>query len=166
MAGYLALGSQSMSTLPSSGRRLLLQASAAAFAQLLVRPAHAEDAATMAAAVAQFAQGQAIRPGRVKLDIASLVDNGNVVPMRVTVDSPMTADDRVTEIAVYNEKNPQKDVGRYTLGPRCGKAEVATRIRLATSQKLIALARMKDGSIWSDSVDVIVVLAACVEENP
>ena len=166
MVGDLALGSHPMVVPPSSTRRLLLQASAAAFAQLLVRPTNAQDAATMAAAIASFAQGQAIRPGRVKLDIASLVDNGNVVPMRVTVDSPMTANDRVTEIAVYNEKNPQKDVGRYTLGARCGKAEVASRIRLATSQKLIALARMSDGSVWSDTVDVIVVLAACVEENP
>ena len=148
---------------PSSGRRLLLQAGAAAATQLLVRPANAQDAAAMAAAVAQFAGGQAVRPGRVKLDIASLVDNGNVVPMRVTVDSPMSASDRVTEIAVFNEKNPQRDVARFSLGPRCGRAEVATRIRLATSQKLIALARMNDGSVWSDTVDVIVVLAACIE---
>ena len=151
---------------PSSVRRLVLQAGAAALAQVIVRPASAQDAAAMAAAVAQFANGQAIRPGRVKLEVASLVDNGNVVPMRVTVDSPMSAADHVTEIAVFNEKNPQKDVARYTLTPRCGKAEVATRIRLATSQKLIALARMNDGSVWSDTVDVIVVLAACVEENP
>jgi sulfur-oxidizing protein SoxY len=83
--------------------------------------------------------------------------------MRVRVDSPMSAADHVTEIAVYNEKNPQKDVGRFVLGPRSGRADVATRIRLATSQKLIALARMNDGSIWSDTVDVVVVLAACIE---
>ena len=151
---------------PSSGRRLLLQAGAAAAAQLLVRPANAQDAAAMAAAVAQFAGSQPIRPGRVKLDIASLVDNGNVVPIRVTVDSPMSATDRVTEIAVFNEKNPQRDVARFALGPRCGRAEVATRIRLATSQKLVALARMADGSVWSDTVDVIVVLAACIEGDP
>lgn len=151
---------------PSSARRLLLQAGATAAVQLLVPPARAQDGAAMAAAVAQFAGAQPIRPGRVKLDIPSLVDNGNVVPMRVAVDSPMTAADHVTEIAVFNEKNPLKDVARFSLGPRCGKAEVATRIRLATSQKLIALARMSDGSIWSDTVDVIVVLAACIEGDP
>ena len=78
----------------------------------------------------------------------------------------MTAADHVTEIAVFNEKNPLKDVARFSLGPRCGRAEVATRIRLATSQKLVALARMNDGSIWSDTVDVIVVLAACIEGDP
>jgi sulfur-oxidizing protein SoxY len=147
----------------SSSRRLLLQAGAGVLAQLLARPANAQDAAAMAAAVNQFAGGQPVRPGRVKLEIAPLVDNGNVVPMRVMVDSPMNAADHVTEIAVFNEKNPQKDVGRFTLGPRAGKAEVSTRLRLATSQKLVALARMSDGSVWSDTVDVIVVLAACIE---
>lgn len=144
-------------------RRLVLQAGAAFFAQALARPAAAQDAAAMAAAVAQFAGGQAVRAGRVKLEVAPLVDNGNVVPLRVRVDSPMSASDHVAEIAVFNEKNPQRDVARFTLGPRSGRADVATRIRLATSQKLVALARMSDGSVWSDTVDVVVVLAACIE---
>ena len=152
-----------MTTRPSPRRRLLLQAGAGLAAHVLVRPASAQDAAAMAAAVSQFAGGQPLRRGRVKLEIATLVDNGNVVPLRVTVDSPMSAADHVSEIAIYNEKNPQKDVGRFTLGPRAGKAEVSTRIRLATSQKLTALARMNDGSVWSDTVDVVVVLAACIE---
>jgi len=155
-----------MSDTPSPGRRLLLQAGAAAAAQVLVRPARAQDAQELAAAVAQFADGQPVRPGRVKLEIASLVDNGNVVPIRVRVDIPMSATDHVTAIAVFNEKNPQRDVLRATLGPRAGAADVSTRIRLATSQKLVALARMNDGSVWSDTVDVIVVLAACVEGDP
>jgi sulfur-oxidizing protein SoxY len=147
----------------STARRLVLQVGAAAFAHMLAGPARAQDASEMAAAIAQFAGGQAVRPGRVKLEIAKLVDNGNVVPMRVTVDSPMSASDRVTEIAVFNEKNPQRDVARFTLGARAGKADVSTRIRLATSQKLVALARMNDGSVWSDAMDVVVVLAACIE---
>jgi sulfur-oxidizing protein SoxY len=146
-----------------SSRRLLLQVGAGAALQVVVRPAAAQNATAMAAAVSEFARGQPVRPGRVKLDIAPLVDNGNVVPIRVSVESPMTPADHVAEIVVFNEKNPQKDVGRFTLGPRAGKAEVATRIRLATSQKLTALARMSDGSVWSDAVDVVVVLAACIE---
>ncbi len=133
-------------------------------ATVLVRPASAQDASgPLAPVIAQFAAGQAVRPGRVKLEIAQLVDNGNVVPMRVTVESPMSAADHVREIAVFNEKNPQRDVARFTLSPRSGRADVSTRIRLATSQKLVALARMNDGSVWSDTVDVIVVLAACIE---
>jgi SoxY-related AACIE arm protein len=144
-------------------RRRLLQAGAALVAQVLVRPAAAQDSAVLAPVIAQFAAGQPVRAGRVKLEIAPLVDNGNVVPMRVTVDSPMSATDHVREIAVFNEKNPQRDVARFALSPRNGRAEVSTRIRLATSQKLVALARMSDGSVWSDSADVIVVLAACIE---
>lgn len=149
---------------PSSRRRrLLLQAGAAAAAQVLVRPASAQEVPALATMVAQFAGPQKVRTGRVKLEIAPMVDNGNVVPMRVTVDSPMSAADHVTEIAVFNEKNPQRDVARFQLGPRSGKADVSTRIRLTTSQQLVALARMNDGTVWSDTVDVIVILAACLE---
>lgn len=148
---------------PSPARRQLLRAGGALAAFVVVRPATAQSAADMQAAIAEFAGGQPVRPGRVTLDVAPLVDNGNVVPLRVTVDSPMSATDHVAEIAVFNEKNPQRDVARFTLGPRVGKADVATRIRLATSQQLVALARMGDGSVWSASVDVIVVLAACIE---
>jgi len=115
------------------------------------------------AATAAFAGGQPIRAGRVRIAVATLVDNGNTVPLAVRVDSPMSAADHVTEIAVFNEKNPQRDVARFALSPRNGRAEVATRIRLATSQKLVALARMNDGSVWQDMVDVVVVLAACIE---
>jgi sulfur-oxidizing protein SoxY len=75
----------------------------------------------------------------------------------------MTAADHVRTIAVFNERNPQREVLQATLGPRAGKAQVATRIRLATSQKLVALARMSDGTIWSQQVDVLVTLAACLE---
>lgn len=75
----------------------------------------------------------------------------------------MTAADYVAGIALFNERNPQTDVAKFTLGPRCGKAQVSTRIRLATSQKLVAVARMNDGSCWFTSVEVIVTLAACTE---
>ena len=66
-------------------------------------------------------------------------------------------------LAVFNEKNPQRDVVKFTLGPRYGKPAVSTRIRLATTQKLVAVAQMSDGSFWSHTVDVIVTLAACIE---
>jgi sulfur-oxidizing protein SoxY len=75
----------------------------------------------------------------------------------------MTATDHVTAIALFNERNPQRDVATFTLGPRAGKAVVATRIRLATSQKLVAVARLSDGTFWSQTVDVVVTLAACIE---
>ena len=140
-------------------RRKLL---AAGIAVAVAGPAFATPA-EMAAAISAFTGGAAPIAGRVKLDVAALVDNGNAVPITVAVDSPMTATDHVTSIAVFNERNPQTDVVKFTLGPRSGKALVSTRVRMATSQKLMAVARMSDGSFWSGSADVIVTLAACVE---
>ena len=143
-------------------RRQLLTHSAGLGTWLLVRPAAAASD-ELAAAISAWSNGAAVQRGRVKLDIAPLVDNGNTVPISISVESPMTAADHVTAIAIFNERNPQRDVARFTLGPRAGRATVSTRIRLATTQKLAAVARMNDGSYWSHTVDVIVTLAACLE---
>jgi sulfur-oxidizing protein SoxY len=75
----------------------------------------------------------------------------------------MTAADHVSAIAIFNERNPQRDVAIFHFTPRSGRASVSTRIRLANSQTLIAVARMNDGSYWSTSVYVIVTLAGCIE---
>ena len=147
---------------PSLTRRRLLAGGAALGAAILIRPASAAPD-ELAAAIAAWTGGKAATPGRVKFDIATLVDNGNAVPITVSVESPMTALDHVAAIAIFNERNPQRDVARFTLGPRAGRASVSTRIRLATSQKLTAVARMSDGSHWSHTVDVVVTLAACIE---
>ena len=129
-----------------------------------VRTAQGQDyAQELRAAVAAFAQGAPVREGRVSIDVAELVDNGNAVPLGVTVQSPMSATNHVVAIALFNEKNPQRDVALFRLGPRSGRAQVNTRVRLATSQKLVAVARMQDGSCWSKTEDVIVTLAACIE---
>ena len=92
-----------------------------------------------------------------------LVDNGNSVGLSVAVDSPMTPGDHVRRIAVFNEKNPQPNVATFHLTPRSGRASVSTRIRLADSQTVTAVAEMSDGTFWSDRADVIVTLAACLE---
>ncbi|MFC0131245.1 SoxY-related AACIE arm protein [Massilia eurypsychrophila] len=128
----------------------------------LVGPAAATPE-EMAAAINAFTGGAAPKVGRVTLEVATLVDNGNTVPVAVRVDSPMTAADHVAAIAIFNERNPETGVAVFTLGPRAGRAQVSTRIRMATSQKLVALARMSDGSCWMHSADVVVALAACIE---
>jgi sulfur-oxidizing protein SoxY len=140
-------------------RELLLTA---AGTSLLVRPAFGTSS-EMEAAIRGYADGRPVTRGKVKLLVPALVENGNAVPLTVKVDSPMTADQLVTGIAVFNDRNPQRDVIRFTLGPRSGRAEVSSRIRLATSQQLVAVARMNDGTYWSDAVDVLVTLAACLE---
>lgn len=148
--------------LPSPARRDLLALGAALAGSVFVQPAAAQSD-ELTAAISAFAGGATVRPGRVKLEVARLVDNGNVVPVSVSVESPMTAVDHVTAIAIFNEKNPQRDIAKFAFGPRSGKASVSTRIRLATTQKLVAVARLSDGSFWSDSANVIVVLAACID---
>ena len=121
-------------------------------------------APSLEAAIAAFTRGSPVRSGKVSLEIAPLVDNGNTVPVSVSVDHPMLAHDHVSAIAIFSERNPQHEVANFTLGPACASASVATRIRLATSQKLVAIARLSDGSFWSQQADVIVTLAACLED--
>jgi sulfur-oxidizing protein SoxY len=128
-----------------------------------VRPADATPA-MLAAAIRNVVGEAPIHTGKVKLDIPPLVENGNTVPMTVSVESPMTADDHVKSIHVFNEKNPQPNIGNFYIGPWTGRAQVATRIRLADSQKVVAIAHLSDGSFWSASADVVVTLAACTEE--
>jgi sulfur-oxidizing protein SoxY len=126
-------------------------------------PARATPA-MMATAMRDVTGSAVVRAGKVKLDVPPLVENGNTVPMTVSVTSPMTAEDHVRSIHVFVEKNPQPNVGNFVLGPRAGRAQISTRIRLADSQKVVAIAKLSDGSFWSATVDVVVTLAACTEE--
>jgi sulfur-oxidizing protein SoxY len=128
-----------------------------------VRPVEATPA-MLATAIRNVVGEAAVRIGKVKLDVPPLVENGNTVPMTVSVSNPMTPDDYVKSIHVFNEKNPQPNVGNFYLGPHAGRAQISTRIRLADSQKIVAIARLSDDSFWSTSVDVVVTLAACTEE--
>ena len=118
----------------------------------------------MTAAIKEVIGGAVIREGRVKLDLPPLVENGNAVPLTVSVESPMTPADHIKAIHVFNEKNPQPHVFDARLGPRNGRAVVATRIKLGDSQKIIAIAETSTGQFWSASADVIVTLAACIED--
>ncbi len=131
---------------------------------LAVRRAQATPA-TMATAIRQVVGEASVKPGKVKLDLPPLVENGNTVPFTVSVDSPMTPSDYVKAIHVFNEKNPQSNVIGVRLGPRAGRASFTSRMRLADSEKVVAIAELSDGSFWSDSVDVVVTIAACVEDG-
>jgi sulfur-oxidizing protein SoxY len=152
---------------PSSRRQFLGLAGGVAVlgAVPMVTVRRAEATPAMLASAIRNVVGEApVRTGRVKLDIPPLVENGNTVPITVSVTSPMTADDYVKSIHVFNEKNPQPNVGNFFLGPRAGRAQISTRIRLADSQKIVVIARLSDDSFWSVSADVVVTLAACTEE--
>ena len=128
-----------------------------------VEPARATSAA-MQEAIRKLVGSARVTPGRVKLDLPPLVENGNTVPLTVAVESPMTAADHVRAIHVFTEKNPQPEVASFRFGPRAGRARVATRIRLADTQTVVALAELSDGSFWSAGAAVVVTLAACLED--
>jgi sulfur-oxidizing protein SoxY len=128
-----------------------------------LRPSEATPA-MLATAIRNVVGAAVVQTGKVKLDVPPLVENGNTVPMTVSISNPMTPDDYVRSIHVFNEKNPQPNIGNFFLGPHAGRAQISTRIRLADSQKIVAIARLSDGSFWSVSVDVVVTLAACTEE--
>ena len=135
-----------------------------AFAQLDPNIA-AKRKAALEEAIHAVTRGAPVRQGRVKLDVPPLVDNGNTVPISVTVDSPMTAADHVRVINVLTEKNPQPFVLTAHLGPRAGRASISMRGRIADTGNVIAIAEMSDGSFWADRVDVVVTLSACLEDG-
>ena len=129
----------------------------------LTRPAAATPAA-MQEAIRKIVGEAAVSPGKVKIDMPPIVENGNSVPCSVMVDSPMTEADHVKAIHVFTEKNPQPNVISVKLGPRAGKAEIQTRVRLADTQTVVAICEMSDGSFWSEKVNVIITLGACLED--
>ena len=160
---------RTMSNLPKATRRdFLVRAAGAAAAApvlhaLMTRGASATPE-TMQAEIRKIVGEAKVREGRITLDIPQLVENGNTVPMLIKVDSSMTAADHVREIHIFNEKNPQPHVISITLGPRSGRASVSTRIKLADTQNIVAVAQMSDGSFWSATANVIVTIAACLED--
>jgi sulfur-oxidizing protein SoxY len=151
-----------------STRRQFLAATGGA-AIVTIVPLLGPDAAQatpemLAGAIREVVGGAVVRSGRVKLEVPPLVENGNTVPITVSVASPMTEADHVISIHVFNEKNPQPNVGNFYLGVRAGRAQIATRIRLADSQKITAIAKLSDGSFWSTSAEIVVTLAACTDD--
>jgi sulfur-oxidizing protein SoxY len=141
-------------------RRAFLFATGAVLAATRLGAAPAQ----MHEAIRRVTKGAPLNPGKVTLELPPLSENGHVVPMRVVVTSPMSEADHVRAIHVFTEKNPQPNVASFRLGPRAGRALVNTRVRLADTQSVIAIAEMSDGSFWSASAHVVVTLAACLEE--
>jgi sulfur-oxidizing protein SoxY len=127
---------------------------------LVVRPAAATPE-ELAAVLRETFGDRSITPGRVRLEVPRLAENGNIVPVTVSVDSPMTLEDHVRSLHLFTEHNPQPRVVDVQLGPRNGRARIATRIRVAVSQQIHAVAVMSDGTVWSTAVDVEVTVGGC-----
>jgi len=148
----------------SARRRFLSVLAGLAAAPLLpARPALGQQADPFASLVRQMTGGAAVRSGRVTVDTPRLADNGHSVPLRVSVDSPMTTADHVRSITLLSGRNPRPIMATFHLGPASGRAQVATRVRLNGSQRVLALAQLSDGSYWSGDTEVEVTESACLD---
>ncbi len=141
-------------------RRLLAGAAAGALLPWLrILPASAAPEGVAAAMRDAFGEAP-ILPGKVVLELPQLAENGTVVPLNVRVEG-LAAGQRVTSIHVFAEANPLPEVVQFYFGPRAAAPQVGTRIRLADSQKVVAVARLADGSLWSATAQVIVTVGGC-----
>lgn len=142
-------------------RRQLLKISSAFFLApmptLQAKPGDAEEA------ILEIVGNRTVNPGRVGIELAPLIENGNSVYVKFWADSPMTMEDYVKAIHIVSEGNPLARVISCFFGPNAGKAMVSTRIRLAESQRVWAIAEFSDGSVWRTHADTVVTLSACTE---
>ena len=113
--------------------------------------------------VQKITGGRPLEEGRVALDIPSLSDNGHAVPLKITVASEMTERDHVRSIHVLSEKNPRPVIATFHLSPRCGRAEITTRVRLNGEQRILVIAAMADGTFHAATASVLVTETACLD---
>lgn len=144
-------------------RRAFLS-TAAAFAAILVLPKPFAAAATdaeVADALAAILDGREAQEGGIVLDVPSVAENGAQVPITVSVDSPMSAEDHVRAIHIVATRNPTPGVGSFRLSPRVARAEVTTRIRLAEEQEILVLAELSDGRVLQAAAAIAVSVGGC-----
>jgi sulfur-oxidizing protein SoxY len=144
-------------------RRFISMLTGLAAAPLLPARAARAQPDPFAPLLSKLAGGAPVRPGRVTVDTPRLADNGHSVPLKVSVQSPMTAADHVRSITLLSERNPRPVMATFHLGPKAGRPEVATRVRLNGTQRVLAVAQLSDGSYWSGSAEVEVTESACLD---
>ena len=148
--------------MPQMNRRRLMQLGAGAVFVSAIPVTASATPEDMQTAIREHFGDRPINEGRVNLDLPPLAENGYSVPLTVSVESPMTRDDYVKQVAVFSPVNPIPKITTFYLGPRSGKAEVSTRVRLGGTQTVRAVAELSDNSLWIGTATTLVTLAACV----
>ncbi len=143
-------------------RRALLKTSAGALGLALLSGGATASPRDAELAIAEVFGDRPLRPGRVTVKIPPITENGYTVPLSVDVESPMSPEDHVVRLAVFAEENPLPLLAYFELDQRAGRAKVQTRIRMADSQRIVAVAEMNDGVLWCGYAFSIVTLGACV----
>ena len=111
--------------------------------------------------IKKFTGGKTATEGRVRLDLPEIAENGNTVPMTVSVESPMTEQSHVSDVLIVADGNPRGGIATFHFSPGSGVAEANVRIRLAETQNVIAVAKMNDGSFFMASKPVKVTIGGC-----
>ena len=114
-----------------------------------------------AAEIAKFTGGKPTTKGKITIDLPEIAENGNTVPLTITVDSPMTADDHISDILVVADGNPRPGLATFHLSPMSGRAEAATRIRLAATESIIVVAKTGKGEFFTEQKPVKVTIGGC-----
>jgi sulfur-oxidizing protein SoxY len=127
----------------------------------LVAPSPANAANDSADLVRAFTGGKAPVTGRVRLDVPEIAENGNTVPMAFSVESPMTDGDYITDVLIVADENPRGGIATFHFTPQSGVAEGATRIRLAQTQNVVAIAKTSKGELFMDTKQVKVTIGGC-----
>ncbi len=156
-----------MNTQPTITRREAI-IGAASCAVFIARPASAAfalaapDNAALLEEIQRFTGGtDVVMDERITLELPDSAENGHTVPLRFAVESPMTDEDHVSEVLLLAEANPKPRIAALEFTPECGRCAFQTRVRLAESQRVFALARMNNGSVYGASRGVKVTISGC-----
>jgi sulfur-oxidizing protein SoxY len=133
------------------------------FVMLTLMPMTADAEVTNDAAkwIEKFTGGKQPTKGKISLDLPEIAENGNTVPLSINIESPMTADSYVKEVMILADGNPNAGVATLSFTPLSGKAEASIRIRLATTQNVVAIAKTSDGSLFTEQKTVKVTIGGC-----
>jgi len=144
-------------------RRTALALGAAGAALSLVGLPKAAQASpeSAAAEIAKFAGGKTPVAGKISIELPEIAENGNTVPLAISVDAPLTDDDYVTDVLVLADGNPNPGVATFHFTPLSGKADASTRIRLATTQNIVVTAKTSKGAVYTASKLVKVTIGGC-----
>lgn len=112
-------------------------------------------------AIMDFTGGKTPESGKITLTAPEIAENGNTVPVSISVESAMSGDDLVDSVVIFAEGNPSPQVATFHFSELSGSAEATTRMRLAKTQNIIAVAKMKDGSVFIDKKEVKVTIGGC-----
>jgi sulfur-oxidizing protein SoxY len=140
---------------------LLLGASGAALTALGWGGSAHATAKEAADQVAKFTGGKTAQKGKITIELPEIAENGNTVPLSVAVDAPMTADNYVSDVMVLSEGNPNPGVVTFHFSPMSGKAQASTRIRLATTQNIVVVAKTNKGEYFTGEKLVKVTIGGC-----